>query len=404
MSRLFQCAIDSRPLSDDIFTTYDYSGLQVHGLTTTPLSSFLGKNRLGGDGLCTLIPIAPGRTWTDGALVTAAQYLEGMRKVLNTNPFVKRFLFRKVKSVQVVGDSLELELHRPNYRLEETLSIPNFCPYRSESGVSSGEFRKVSENQFEGRSGEAIAVQVVKDPERNLELYKAGLLDLTADTAFPYHRFEEFRDSKELGVQEVGLSTSLVFGPGLQSEGTLSIRRFIQQTVEACDFTPVTFGLCRDMRSLLTECSKEVSGPRSLRLACDDFYPNKEICEIIAREFEGRGVSTNLVQDDYYAPKADFDVKLTISRGLGNAPYLRYAGELFGNVLTAMPNYRARYAALLDSLEATEATPQQLALHGELSWILREVVSHIPLFSIPSTYLSKLEGGRNPLLPFIGVA
>lgn len=410
MARLLKCAIDSRPLSADAFTTYDYSGMQVHGLTTTPLSFFLGKTRLGGDGVCTLIPIAPGRTWSDGAPLTAAQYLAGLRHVLAKNAFVRRILFRKVKSIRVAQEALEIGLHRPNTRLGEILSLPNFCPLREDSTATSGEFARRGELELENQNGDRLQIQVVKAPEQNLELFSRGELDLTADTAFPYYRIDEYLGSKALRIQESGLYAALVFGANLQTPEALPIRRFLDSIADSCDFNSVTYGVCRLMRDLhgggaeVAESPRERAPLRALRLAYDDFYPNREICEVIASRLAQFGVKTTLVQDDYYAPSAAFDVKFCILRGLANTPYLRYAGMLFNDVLAKMPEARARYAASLERLEVTDAPHEMRALYESLAQTLRETAALVPLFSVPSMYLSKLEGGVNPLLLKIGVA
>ena len=75
---------------------------------------------------------------------------------------------------------------------------------------------------------------------------------------------------------------------------------------------------------------------------------------------------------------------------------------------SALPPGVARASAVIELKELLWSTQTREALEcasdNYLAFALRETVALVPLFSVPSTYLSKLEGGRNPLIPNAGVA
>lgn len=394
-------AIDSHPLSNSIFSTYDYSGLQVHLLTNRPLSRMMSLRpaselalEISGGRSRVTIPISPGVFWSDGRPVSAHDYLAGFNKVLALNPFIRRFLLRHLTRASVVDNSLVLEFSQINHRIFEVLQIPSFCPDREDQTLSSGDWVQLPgesagyiSHLYNCSDNKVLWLKMVKNPVENLDLFKKGHIDISADTAFPFDRIQDFARDPAFQQHSVGLHSVLAFSSELAAADQAQLRQRIADLCGSVDLSAITFGSCKASPVFDRPPSTPATGPfpsRPLRLAYDPFYPNRHVCELLAQRLIRQGLPVVLVEDDYYKPHAVYDLKHTILRGLHNSDYLVYCSLLMSEVLRNDRSLQVAFGRLLQQMEieknpSSSAIRQFIGEHGLL----------VPLFEIPSLYLSR---------------
>jgi MarR-like DNA-binding transcriptional regulator SgrR of sgrS sRNA len=400
-------AIDSLPLSDSLFRSYDYSGLQVHLLTNTPLADFLKGAHREEQGAKTslLIPIQPSCRWADGEKLEARHYAAGLLKASQENPFVGKFLLRHLTSVQVSLEGLVLQFRQTSQRLTEVLSIPSIAAFRESSlqhdscgkwmlkAISANSLEYLA-NPYQKSPGERLTLHLVKDPEANLRLFWAKKLDVTADTAFPFAQVSDEEVRKHLLQRGVGLQCHLSFAEKLAEPAQAELRRNISAIASNLSFKAITHGVCPTpgLFDRLEEPQSSFRFPRGtlVKLAYDDFYPNKDVAMSIASALRKKGLEVEVLEDNYYKPQVACDIRLGILRAIAPSPYLLYAALLFSPALRASKELQLRYAQLLAASEE-EVRPNFAPLR-------RFVAEHAllcPLFEIPSLCLSR--NGKNPL-------
>lgn len=384
-------AIDSLPLTESIYDCADYSGLQVHSLTNQPLAPFVPafseKNLR--------IDLPDDLFWSDGSSITAQQYLQGIKISLSKNPFLRKYLLRNLKSIEVQSRSLIIECNSINFRIAEVFRLACFSPY-SDQGLSSGKWKSektsAKEMIFSSTSAEKkIRVRRLTCPTENMNQFLNNELDVTADTAFPYNRYQEFDQSPFLQKRSVGLYCALAFSGKLADSESMMLRQTIASKVSEISFDGITFGACSRITPFGQLEFPSNKNSSSIILAYDDFYPNREICESISETLSAAGFEVTLVQDDYYKPFQHYDVKLSIMRGLGSTPYLLFSSLLFSPVLLKNRPLQLVYAGILNKIE----TQPSLNL-VELQNFISQQVPLVPLFEIPSLSLSRVKF-KNPL-------
>lgn len=404
------CAVDSLPLKSEIFETYDYSGLQVYGPSHVSLAAASRESRLSGDGMRLELTLEPGLTWDDGEPVVARDFARGALKAIEANAFLRKFVFRRLTKLDAEDGTLVATFSRPNYRAADFFSLPNFVPFRA-PGRCSGAYVMTStapgayryrRHAFAAAPLESFFVKEVRSPEENLLQFERGVLDVTSDTAFPFDRWQELKDHPNFASRDAGLRAVLLFKGVLASPSARAVRADIARIARETDLAPVLGGACARIAAPAPGLAPAPAGHASFRLAYDAFYPNREVCERLARDLEARGGhSVELVEDDYYAPYQDYDMKLCIIRDLAPGRYLRYAAMPFNSAIKADPALQQGVLASLDRLESESS--ETAARYAELDGLLSGHAAEIPLFSLPSCYLSRLPGRTNPLLPAAAV-
>lgn len=397
MKPVLRCAIDSYPLSHSLEESYDYSGLQLHGLSQTPLCHYLADACHHSDGTEWYIPIQADVRWSDGVKLTAKHFLSGVSKFV-ANPFVKKILFRKVRQIIVQDEHLVVHLNQANFRLKDALAIPNFCPQRPGSGAVSGPFVPTSQNDAEYhftanpyQANHDLVVKVIKEPEINVRSFRSRHIDITADTAFPLSQINQWRS--QLITKDTGLRGMMQFSAKWLGEEAVDFRRRLKNLCQQIEFSAITHNCwIPSVREEIRGKPTAVLG-QTLRLAYDDFYPNKAIAERIANTLGQAGINCVLIQDDYYQPHAAYDLKFVIQRPLAPNAYLSYASWLLADGLRPA---RPRYFQLLDAWEGSVG--QDEFFSDSLNQILDDLVPFVDLFRIPSMALAVDPDAPNPLL------
>ena len=133
-----------------------------------------------------------------------------------------------------------------------------------------------------------------------------------------------------------------------------------------------------------------------LKLAYDDYYPNRQIAEKIKNALNEVNIRTVLVQDSYENPTAIYDLKLMITRGIGDHEYIKYASFFFHRILRTQPDVWNLYRIWFKKLEQSEVQEQDHSIYRQLQKVLDDNAVAIPFARVPSCYFSSLEGAYNP--------
>lgn len=400
------CAIDSLPLKRTIFETFDYSGLQVHGPAHVSLSQAALWTRLDAGGTRLELALEPGLRWDDEEPITGADFARGMLEVFEANAFVKKVLFRHLTSLEPTRSGLVARFRKPSLRARECLSLPNFAPFRAPglfSGAYAMEQRGPGEYRYRRRRRvdaplDSFSVRDVKNPEENLLRFQEGSLDVTADTAFPFERWRELKEDPFFQSRETGLRAALLFGGELSRPQARDARGSIARVAGMTDLSDILGGACSRTKRPEADDLPLAPMPRALRLAYDHFYPNLEVCLRLARALKARGCEIELVEDDYYAPRRECDLRFSIVRDLCPGRYSFYAAMPFNAVVRADQELRRRVLGVLERIEAEPDGSGLDVLYAGLDDVFSEASAWIPLYNIPSCYLSRLPEKANPLL------
>lgn len=405
MTQTISCAIDSLPLSKDMQSCFDYSGLQIHGLTNTPLNQHLNPSHIVADERSLEISLNEMR-WNTGNLIKPEDYIRGIQSVLKSNPFIDKFLFRKVKAISTRANALKFKFHKSNHVFHETLSLPNFSPIANDSNAkSSGKYQMTfqssnqydfSSNPFHDSAANKLSVKVIKSPQKNITSFLNGSIDISADTAFPFDRLADFSQRSCFRMRDTGLRAKIVFGPKLNTTSHLTTRQSLAWAIKQISFDGITNGICEHTEGYAFEPTLHKEN-EPLKLAYDPFYPNKEICESIATTLNAIGWDIKLVEDDYYKPHQNYDLKFTIQQEFLHKPYLNLANQLFSGVMQNDKAAQQKLAIALDQIENTANESNRTKLATATHETLKQHVVTIPLFKIPSLSLQR-NTESNPLL------
>lgn len=367
-----QLAVDSLPLTRDIFSARDYSGLQVYGLEHVPLHKKIRAVQGWEDGRFWRAEVTESR-WPDGAPVTPAEYLAGLNQVLRAQPQLRNYLRKILKRVTHSVGTLTLEFYAPVAAGAAFFELPNWVPYRA--GHRSADFSlRPADGGWtirHAKIGEGF-LNHVSSPEANDRLFRDGRLDYSADTALPLTTLDA-----NVHRRDTGLFGTLVYSSRMTDRRALAVT----QALGDLQFSPEIEAAYPSLRSAV---SSRVEA-QALRLAYDDFYPNGEVCAQIAALLQSKGWHVELVKDDYYRPAAEADLKFMILRHIGPR------GVFPSLTMAALPRAAVRPAELAEKVALLEAGAEY-----QTDW-LKELHLGFPLFTIPSLYRSRLPG-PNPLL------
>lgn len=454
MRSSIRMALDSMPLSRNHATCSDHSGLQVFALTTLPLVHSEGAEidpaRLLAAREYAVTPDARRHRfvlrsdlkWSNGERLSAAQFAQRLRHVLHHSPMsFAKFWLRNVEQVSDDGETLTIHCKQPRPRLAQWLSMSLFSPSpppRGDAQAACGRYviREWSKSSIalepnpgwpdhDASDPRPVSFVRVKKPQANVHMFEQMQLDVTADTAFPYELVPKSLDRKpDFFVTRPGVFAAITFEGPLQGPNAISVRKSILEHVNGVECSRRLGGVllpCRsfersiirpllpvahprtaelDARAACENISVTTSitpdrvseGRRALRLAYDDYYPNREICRIVQQQLATAGISTTLVEDCYESPSQEAELRLKLFRGLRPGPLGIYYGLIFESVLWRHESARREFwnilCAVEQDLHLTQARLQ--AACRQLDDILRQIAAIVPLVEIPGLVLSRL--------------
>jgi len=363
-------AVDSLPLSSDVYRTMDYSGLQISGLQHIPLHR--AAHSICGNGTTWQIELKPVQ-WDDGQALRPAEYVEGLLRLIAAQPVLRAYLQSRIKRITTRGEKINFEFNSlvgPN-----VFEWPNWMPFR-EGHFSGAVLKKDSAtswtwNSREGRGGK---IRLVSSPHENEELFQSGVTDFTCDTAIPLNKVDE-----SVNRRDTGLFGALIFTNSIRPDKI----KALQSALNGLVFSPHIENAYPSLRSTMATSTAEA--PQTIDLCYDAFYPNHDVCIEIAEHLSLSGWKVNLSVDNYYQPSLPGDVKFMIlRRPVRNAT----VSAIWMNLMPRSSQVRQK---IRDQVTLCESG-------ANFEWhALAEAELAIPLFQIPSLYRARWEM-QNPLL------
>ncbi|MFD3512470.1 ABC transporter substrate-binding protein [Streptomyces sp. NPDC058657] len=426
-------AFDSFPPTLEQPLWADHSGLQVATLTTRPLLAaplggtplLIGAREMdsSADGLRHDFALRPGAHWADGSPVCAADYADALLRAA-ASPTATGYWLRHVDKVSSLGDRLHVRLSVPDFGFPHLTTLPAAAPHRE---VRDGPARHDGAGSYritacgprtislarqahapEGLPGRLV-LRRVKDPDRGLDAYAAGRVDMTSDTAFPYRRLADFADDPALAVRQLGIVVTLCFEGALAEPAARDRRLAIQRATATdrlaellpapllprSDFLPeqdFPRGYAQAARREQAPVRRAVRPRRSdaLRISYDTYYPNREIAAAVAHLLHDAGIPTVLVPDRYENRTAGTDLRVNLFRGLHPDRLGIYRGLAFMAELRSHSTLDGYVNTLrrFDAAPATARSTEEAA--RDLTGILARDALCVPLAEVPGVFLSRL--------------
>lgn len=405
--------IDSLPIGTCIHDSYDYSGLQVYGRTEVGLDDL--SVEIDQSACRFILNIPRGLKRSCGTPVAAPDFAFGFSHATSLNSFIKKILLRNLVAVTTRTSEIEFQFRTPNMRFLDVLRIPNFAAkptLRSVQGHSGAyAIQRTSEKEFDLRSNpyfkgqvdfDHIRIKQIQDPYENVAAFELGSLDITSDTAFPIDKLDHYQSSKNLYLEPAGLRCLVKFGDRLSSADRKPTRKDLATIIQRVSFSGLTLP-CNTYTSRQIASAIEPSlgtvqlRGRSFTLAYDDFYPNAGIARRIKLALEHYGATVSLLVDDYYKPKLNADLRVSIERSLGESDYLYYSSLLSSASMRASPPEAKLYLSALLQWEASDEPQLIDKVRTRLNSLSEDIVPHIHLFTVPSIYLKRV-ANPHPLL------
>lgn len=428
-------AFDAMPATFEQPDWSDHSGLQLAALTTCPLVvgdparndgplRLMGASRynMTGGGKRHVFGIRPGFRWRDGSPLTAADYRDALLRAANSRT-VTGYWLRHVERVQAHGDVLEVRLVTPDFGFPLLSALPALAPYRGR-GEGVGKFRITAATQRAivlsradhdaaeacyGPRPDRLVVRRVKSPQRNLRAFEQHRVDVSSDTAFPYHRIPDYAADPAFRVNRTGVVVTLCF-EGRLLRADAKIERLAVQRALTVDGTAArlpaplmaktTFLPTEDFDAAyrqalsrspaMRQASARKTSLAPYRLAYDTYYPNERIARAVAAILREAGIPVELVPDRYENRTASAELRINLFRGLRSDPLGVYHGLVFLDTLRA----HGCLNEYVHRLRAHDANPHtrenSLATARELDRILATNGLCVPLAEVPGIFLSRL--------------
>jgi hypothetical protein len=374
---MLKIAIDSKPLSESLIDTYDYSGLQVFGLTQTTLGDLIDQGFSTISESEAIFQIPSSLTWEDGSRVFACQYENGIKYLIKSNLFFGKLLFRNIETIHSSFNTLSIKFKSKHLFLDDLMRVPNLVPISESTNQFSGNYFLKPLNDgylLLPRTGEKkIFFKMIKTPEDNLKAFEEESIDITADTAFPFKQSATHRVS-------TGLNFTLQFGKKIQGIESKRLRICIKKALNSQDYSSVFYDYS----------DHHYLEGQNFSLAYDNFYPNYDLAVLIKNKLEAMGAKVKIIEDDYYKPSALFDLKVSISRPLTNSKYIHYASKIMNPIVRFNTELFKKCFHQLVVLEQTGS------MCSSLLNLIDQETPEIHLHSLPSLYLSRANQ-ENPI-------
>ncbi|MCB5169896.1 ABC transporter substrate-binding protein [Streptomyces bambusae] len=420
-------AFDSFPGTLEQPLWSDHSGLQLATLTTRPLLAaplespealLIGAREVdsSGDGLRHDFAIRPGAQWGDGSPVRAADYAEALLRAAASSTATGYWL-RHVEEVTVQDDLLRVRLSAPDFSFPHLTTLPAVAPHRGGDGagsyrITASTTRTISlarQAHADGDVPDRLVLRRIKDPVLGLKAYAEGRVDMTSDTAFPFHRLADFAGDPAFGVRQLGIIVVLGFEGRLARPDGRAERVAIQQAMATDalaqllpapllprpDFMPDN-----DFRRSYEKAAQRKQVPvrravrpgqgSAYRIAYDTYYPNREIAAVVAHLLHDAGIPAVLVPDRYENRTVGTDLRINLFRGLHPDRLGVYRGMTF---LEELRSHRTldEYVNTLRRFDAAPTTPRSVEeACRELTSILARDALCVPLAEVPGVFLSRM--------------
>lgn len=400
------------------------------------------------DSLTYTVNIKKNLWWSDGVPIVAQDYLSGFLKVLKSKHSFHRLFLKDIENyyqyiqgnikddelgIQASGNHIIFKLIRPNIFFCEILSSVVFSPHRSMSlNVTAGAYglyhvdsNKITLSRnpfFESGLGNVEFIEYVKTPCRysSIEMYKKNEIDITCNTMFPYEHLPEFKHKKNFHQEPSQICMILM--KEKESHDFLAKANVFSAINSAIDRLKIckmfNFALT-PMNNLFIESQIPILGEEkddrlnikydkhfakelfstvlenhnlkeiSLTVALSDYFPNKEILNLVADEIKPYGVNLEFVFDDFLYPSAQADLRLHLCYPLFLHDFACYFTKAYDPIFIKNVSAWKQYVLLLDCYQQSRTKKEAQSILCQLNDILVREAFIIPLFKMQSLYLQR---------------
>ena len=222
-------------------------------------------------------------------------------------------------------------------------------------------------------------------------MFEKNKLDFTSNTSFRHTDLEKYINKIQKYPNFITMSLTFI-NKDLLHPKYLKLRRTILSSINRTKiadlfnnmFSPTdNYFIDGNKNDLHT--SKKNNLNQNITIGYDDFYPNKEILDIIKQQLAECGINITLIKDDFYKPKYNYDIKLSLSFPdyIDNSAFYRSA--YFNALINFAGKNNLYFKILQNKLYKPKTSMSALKLLNKL--LLKHALI-IPLFSMNSIYLS----------------
>nr|WP_154324609.1 hypothetical protein [Pantoea sp. 201603H] len=351
-------SVDSVPNPIELCT--DYSSTQVYSVSALtllpvrcePLPTHIPKSHgtIVSEGDSYLkIEFISDECFSDRTLVKPCHYENRINFLKEKQPLLGLTTLNNI-CVKATERHLELDFSGSICHLKALLSSVLFTPKKSSTeNLSAGEYllKKKDQHTWEAKNRndveDIMQFVTIKDSSDNLRLAQLGFLDQTADTATPDSDLPIPNYSRHYRLPSI--HGYLIFEGRLANED-VTVRKTIGSILSRnIDLLNNASGWKRTLTSLIFEYDASISDKivmffksSPLRIAYSDFYPNLSIALTLSCILTQNGITTILVQEDYYNPGIECDIRLTLTKGLIPGEWGQLASIIFCPVIRKNKN------------------------------------------------------------------
>ena len=412
----------------------DYSGILIHAKTALPL--FYIKNSalslLAADSYIIsnhkiVIYIKKNLYWSNGERIVAQDYVRAVKFICRDYKNIHKTLFTELVNYEEFsrGSSNEIGVYsiRDNQIVfEMKYNNPFFGFYLTNIAVSPIHHSDVTlcpgpyQIDFISKDKYCLSRNIYFDYKlpfnainyieyilaengTDIELFNNNKIDVTSDTSLKFNQFANmkcrddfFQDNDKYQLIMLVSAGSLFedISPGIKKIILSAINQDeICATLDNCPKAINSFmykyGVCYKLRS--PENLSSLENNVYISISYEDYYPNKLIVELIAKQLKKYKIILVPHVDEYMSRKSKTHLRLEIRTSMMETPFLFYKSDLFRGLLKGrqFELARAAYSYIIQN-EITPKTKEALLVLDRI--VISELLA-VPLLVLPKAKFVK---------------
>jgi len=375
MKSHIKIAVDAFPANTSLLHVADYSAEQVLCKTAAPLLCPPPSDASANAAALScvyydkryVIQLRRGLAWTDGGAITAQHYVDALQAVAEDQRNRFRHLLSSVGQINApTPDTIEILVENECSWIPLFLSFINASPYDvTDKARTAGPYSVVTRTTdaivLRARDSliekdkeiyqelEFINYGARSDPRECIDDYLADRIQVTCDTAGHYPEMASLLKHPNCVVRDIPMGMFLTAGgrfEELSSELKQNIwrmvdRRRIVQRLETVPRAIYGFSDLYGPTRPVPNPTSDLYEPCSLTISYEDFYPNREIAEMLAAQFQSFGIRVSLVEHKFGVWAHDSHLRLDILRGPNGSAKTLYKSWISSHFLSSDIRQRA---------------------------------------------------------------
>ena len=402
-------SLDAFPINKSILENNDYNGQMLFSSISDPLFRFNGNTivpyackqyYVSKDGKKHSFILRDDLFFSDGKKVTATDYLNSINYLLHSETPLA-LLLSNISSLSADKLSLKINLKRSDFQFYKILSRINFTPCRKRKTSGLYEIQSYKNDKIRlipntfnrnfRKDLHNLTFLLITDSKTELRLFEKNKLDFTSNTSFRHTYLEKYINKIQKYPNFITMSLTFI-NKNLLHPKYLKLRRTILSSINRTKIADLFNNMFSPTDNYFIDSNKnDLHIPKknnlnqNITIGYDDFYPNKEILDIIKQQLAECGINITLIKDDFYKPKYNYDIKLSLSFPdyIDNSAFYRSA--YFNALINFAGKNNLYFKILQNKLYKPKTSMSALKLLNKL--LLKHALI-IPLFSMNSIYLS----------------